>query len=143
MADMVLVSFHCHENGATRDQPPEFLETFARACIEEGADAFIGHGPHVTRGIEIYNGRPIFYSLGNFIFQNETVRWQPAHNYELVKLDHTATPADFYAARSEDDTRWFPSDPICWESIAAQSVRLRCTPSTWDTDGRDPKEGVP
>ena len=120
MADMVLVSFHCHENGATRDQPPEFLETFARACIEEGADAFLGHGPHVTRGIEIYNGRPIFYSLGNFIFQNETVRWQPAHNYELVKLDHTATPADFYAARSENDTRWFPSDTICWESIAAQ-----------------------
>ena len=120
MADRVLVSFHCHEAGATREEPPEFLESFARACVDEGADAFIGHGPHFTRGIEIYRGSPIFYSLGNFIFQNDTVRWQPAYNYDLMKLDHSATPADFYEARSDKDTRGFPADPIYWESVVAQ-----------------------
>ena len=122
MADWVVVSFHCHESGKTRDEPPEFLTTFARACIDAGAHAFIGHGPHVTRGIEIYEGRPIFYSLGNFIFQNDTVRWQPSYNYDLVKLEDGATPADFYDARSENDSRGFPADSVYWESVVA-----RCT----------------
>lgn len=120
MADWVLVSVHCHENGKGRDEPPEFLQEFAKACIDEGADVFIGHGPHVTRGIEIYNGKPIFYSLGNFIFQNDTVLWQPSFNYEAMKLDHSATPADFYEARSENDSRGFPSDSAYWESIVVE-----------------------
>ena len=120
MADWVLVSLHCHETGATREDPPQFLTTFARACIDEGADAFIGHGPHVTRGIEIYNGRPIFYSLGNYIFQNDTVRWQPSYNYDLVKLGHDSTPADFYDARSENDSRGFPSESTYWESAVVR-----------------------
>lgn len=120
MADWVFVAFHCHESGANRDEPPEFLTTFARACIDEGADAFLGHGPHVTRGVEIYHGKPIFYSLGNFIFQNDTVRWQPAFNYDSVNLDHGSTPADFYDARSEKDTRGFPSESAYWESVVVQ-----------------------
>ena len=120
MADWVFVAFHCHESGAVREEPPEFLVTFARACIAEGADGFFGHGPHVTRGVEIYRGKPIFYSLGNFIFQNETVRWQPSSNYESVHLDHEATPADFYDARTEKETRGFPGDPVYWESVVAR-----------------------
>ena len=120
MADWVLVSFHCHESGGARDEPPDFLKTFARACIDAGADAFLGHGPHVTRGIEIHGGKPIFYSLGNFIFQNDTVRWQPAFNYESVRLGHDHTPADFYDRRSENDARGFPADPVYWQSVVAQ-----------------------
>ena len=120
MADWVFVSFHCHESGETRDDPPEFLTTFARACIDAGADAFLGHGPHITRAVEIHNGKPIFYSLGNFIFQNDTVRWQPAYNYESVGLGPEHTPADFYDRRSENDTRGFPGDPIYWNGVVAQ-----------------------
>ena len=44
----------------------------AHWAIDQGADLFAGHGPHFLRGIEIYKNRPIFYSLGNFIFQNGT-----------------------------------------------------------------------
>ena len=120
MADWVMVSVHCHESGAHRDEPPQFLVDFAHACIDEGADVFIGHGPHVTRGIEIYKDRPIMYSLGNFIFQNDTVRWQPSYNYESVKLDSDATPADFYDARSDQDKRGFPADALYWESVVAR-----------------------
>lgn len=43
-------------------------EKLAHALIDAGIDAVIGHHPHVTQDIEIYNGKPIFYSLGNFIF---------------------------------------------------------------------------
>ena len=120
MADWVVVSFHCHERGAEREEPPDFLVTFARRCIDEGADVFVGHGPHFLKGMEIYDGKPIFYSLGNFIFQNDTVRWQPTENYEAMKLDWTATPADFYEARSGNDTRGFPADPVFWETVVAE-----------------------
>ena len=40
----------------------------AHSLIEAGADVIIGHHPHVIQGLEIYQGKPIFYSLGNFIF---------------------------------------------------------------------------
>ncbi len=41
---------------------------FAHGLIDSGADAVIGHHPHVAQPIEFYHGKPIFYSLGNFIF---------------------------------------------------------------------------
>ena len=120
MSDWVLVSFHCHESGNTMAEPPEFLIDFAHKCIDAGASAFIGHGPHVTRGIEIYKGAPIMYSLGNFIFQNDAVKWQPSYNYDQIGLDHYHTPADFYDKRSDKGTRGFPGDPIYWQSVVAQ-----------------------
>ena len=124
-ADWVLVSIHAHESlGADRERPAEFIETVARACVDAGAHAVIGHGPHVLRGIEIYKGAPIFYSLGNFIFQNETIRHQPADFYERLGLGPDATVADVFDARSKGDTSGFPSDRLYWESVVA-----RCT---WD-----------
>ena len=115
-AEWVLVSAHCHENGNGREEPPEFLRTFARACIEAGADAFIGHGPHYVKGVEVHQGKPILYSIGNFILQNELVR-QPTEIYDRFGLDHTATPGQMYDARTANDARGFPSDPIYWESV--------------------------
>jgi gamma-polyglutamate biosynthesis protein CapA len=43
-------------------------EEFARALIDAGADVIIGHHPHVTQEVDLYKGAPIFYSLGNFVF---------------------------------------------------------------------------
>ncbi len=40
----------------------------AQSFIDAGADMIVGHHPHVVEDLELYNGRPIFYSLGNFIF---------------------------------------------------------------------------
>ena len=40
---------------------------FARAAIAAGADAIVGYGPHVLRAAECIAGRPVFYSLGNFL----------------------------------------------------------------------------
>ena len=48
-------------------EPRGDLRRWARAVIDAGADAVVGHGPHVLRGIEFYRGRPIAYSLGNFL----------------------------------------------------------------------------
>jgi poly-gamma-glutamate synthesis protein (capsule biosynthesis protein) len=43
-----------------------------KRAIDAGADAILGSGPHVLRGIEMYKGKPIFYSLGDFIYQYRT-----------------------------------------------------------------------
>jgi poly-gamma-glutamate capsule biosynthesis protein CapA/YwtB (metallophosphatase superfamily) len=122
-ADWVVVSIHAHEGApGNREMPAEFLVTFAHAAIDAGADLFVGHGPHVLREIEIYKKKPIFYSLANFIFQNETVGFQPQENYDQFNLPLSATPADYFDARSANDTRGFPADRTFWESVEAEAI---------------------
>lgn len=126
-ADWVVMSLHYHEFGgkgfltnAIRTQLEEaadFVSAFARQAIDAGADLFVAHGPHVPLGVEIYKGKPIFYSVGNFIFQNETVRFLPADAYERFDLDAKATPADFLDARTQGDSKGHPADPLYWENI--------------------------
>lgn len=53
-------------------QPEEYQKSLAKQYIDAGADAVIGAHPHVLQGIEYYQGKPVFYSLGNFIFSNST-----------------------------------------------------------------------
>jgi poly-gamma-glutamate synthesis protein (capsule biosynthesis protein) len=118
-ADWVLVSSHSHENSGDRQQPARFQSAFARAAIDAGADIWLNHGPHVLRGIEIYKGRPIFYSVANFIFQNETVEFLPAENYSRYDLGPDATPAEFSDHRYANDTRGFPVDDLNWQSVVA------------------------
>jgi poly-gamma-glutamate capsule biosynthesis protein CapA/YwtB (metallophosphatase superfamily) len=75
--DLVVVSFHGGAEGNRVQHVPQGVETFhrrsrgdlrafAHAMIEAGAAAVIGHGPHVLRAMEIYQGHFIAYSLGNF-----------------------------------------------------------------------------
>ena len=66
-ADVVIVSYH----GGVEYSPTPTDETraFVRGCIDAGADVVVGHHPHVTQGVEFYKGKPIFYSLGNFVFK--------------------------------------------------------------------------
>jgi poly-gamma-glutamate synthesis protein (capsule biosynthesis protein) len=119
LADYVIVTIHAHESGAERMAPADFLVSFAHAMIDAGADVFVGHGPHVLRGIEIYRGKPIFYSLGDFLFQNETLLRLPAENYERYELGTDAHVGDFNLSRYANDTRSFPAQPEIWESVIA------------------------
>jgi poly-gamma-glutamate capsule biosynthesis protein CapA/YwtB (metallophosphatase superfamily) len=86
-ARLVLVGMHAHESFRNMNTPDKFLQPVARACIDAGADAFFGAGPHVTWGIELYKRRPICYSLGDFFFQYETVRAYAADSYQAYGLD--------------------------------------------------------
>ncbi len=52
--------------------PPPYLQRACRAVIEAGADCVVGHHAHVPQGIELHLGRPIAYSLGNFLFYQPT-----------------------------------------------------------------------
>lgn len=129
-ADWVLFSFHNHEFGAAGrltaatevelGETAGFVVDFARAAVEAGADVVVGHGPHLTMGVEVHRGRPILYSLGNFLFQNETIDAFPAEAYERFGLGPSATPSQFLDARTGGDTRGFPAAPEFWHGCLAQ-----------------------
>ncbi len=114
LADYVIVAIHAHTDG-------DYLKAFAHAVVDAGADVVVGHGPHYLRGIEIYQGRPIFYSLGDFLFQNETLLRLPYDNYEPYGIadDMGKWVADFNAARYQNDTRSYPANREIWESVVA------------------------
>lgn len=119
LADYTFVTIHAHEGAANRAVPAQFLVTFARAMVDAGADFFVGHGPHVLRGVEMYKGKPIMYSLGDFIFQNETVLRLPSENYEPYSLGIDAGVADFNDRRYNNDKTGFPADREIWEAVVA------------------------
>jgi poly-gamma-glutamate synthesis protein (capsule biosynthesis protein) len=120
-ADFVFVTIHAHEPGNWSETPPDFLEQFARATIDAGADMFLGHGPHQVRAIEIYKGRPIFYSLGNFLFQFETFGPQAADVYETYNLDPFRTTIGEFFDSLKGKGLEFKED-IWWESVIAKST---------------------
>ena len=75
--DLVIVTHHGGAEGSSAcrvTRQPEFgggckrgnVYTFSHRCIDAGADLVFGHGPHVVRGMELYKGKLIAYSLGNF-----------------------------------------------------------------------------
>jgi poly-gamma-glutamate synthesis protein (capsule biosynthesis protein) len=100
---------------------PSFCEELARDCLDAGAHAFIGHGPHQLRGIEVYEGRPIFYSLNSWAQQLGAMERLPQEHYERFGLGTDALPGDYFAAGTptdagDDDHGRFP-DPTFWEGI--------------------------
>lgn len=81
-ADLVFVSLHW----GLENQPnvhPKQVEV-AHSLVDAGADAIIGHHPHVPHGIEIYKKRPILYSLGNFIFGYTRDQWSDNYLADIV-----------------------------------------------------------
>ena len=128
-ADWVVVSYHSHEFGglsaltatsrADLEEPAEFATEVAHRAIDAGADIFVGHGSHMPLGIEFYKGRPVLYSVGNFIFQNETVHAFPDDAYRRFDLGPEATPADFLDARTDGDRKGHPASPGYWRNVIA------------------------
>lgn len=65
-ADLIIASFHW---GTEKSYEPDEVQIeLAHAAIDNGADLVLGHHPHVLEGIEVYKGKNIVYSLGNFCF---------------------------------------------------------------------------
>jgi poly-gamma-glutamate synthesis protein (capsule biosynthesis protein) len=64
-ADIIIVHAHFGEN--YRDVTA-YQRRIARELIDAGADVVNGHHPHVAQGVDLYRGKPILYSLGNFTF---------------------------------------------------------------------------
>jgi poly-gamma-glutamate capsule biosynthesis protein CapA/YwtB (metallophosphatase superfamily) len=110
-SDFVVATIHAHQNQSVLEvfhsstRPPAFLVDLAHRAIDEGAHAFVGHGPHILRGIEIYKGRPIFYGMGEFFRQ---MNWSLATEFGLADAPPTPSTESF-------------NGPPAWESILATS----------------------
>jgi poly-gamma-glutamate synthesis protein (capsule biosynthesis protein) len=149
-ADWVVTSVHTHEGEGAytlHHSTPSFFETFARDCVDAGADMFVGHGPHCVRGIELYEGAPIFYSLGSFIQETENVTRLPQKVYDIFDLGPNATPADVYDTRAEsgymdDAAYWECVFPIC-EYEDGEVSHIELTPLELGFDEGRPRRGRP
>lgn len=92
-ADIVIVSFHwgLEYQPVTRQQ-----RQLGRAAVEAGADLVFGHHPHVPQGVELHQGRPILYSLGNLVF----------HPFQAAARDMLAAVVRF---ERQGDLGWRPT----------------------------------
>lgn len=126
-SDVVIVSVHSHQfapgvdGKGTKHDNPQFLERFARACVDAGADIVFCHGPHCLRGVEEHNGSLILYGLGNFIFQHEGMEYLPEEIYQkygLRRCDVTG-PQALFMRRSRNRTIGLNASPAAWQSVIA------------------------
>ena len=146
-ADFAVVSMHSHEFDQSNLVPAAFMQAIARKAIDAGADIFVGHGPHLLRGIEIYKGRPIFYSLANFCHMDDALQPLPRDHYALLEADPDAvTPAAYMHQWRE----LLLKDPALLESVVAVSrfehgelKEIRLHPIDLDAFGRASRRGVP
>ena len=73
---------------------PRMKQTY-RFFVDAGADAVVGHHPHCFSGYEVYNGAPIFYSIGNFLFDKGSAPVSSWNQGFMVELQILADKADF------------------------------------------------
>jgi poly-gamma-glutamate synthesis protein (capsule biosynthesis protein) len=119
--DVLIVMLHSHEPSNLSQIPAEFVQRFARATIDAGASVVAGSGPHQLRGIELYKGGVIFYSLGNFKFDYNIIDPRAGDVYDAG--------TDLYALAlgALEDSRDYPAvprleEPIWWESVIATAT---------------------
>jgi poly-gamma-glutamate capsule biosynthesis protein CapA/YwtB (metallophosphatase superfamily) len=108
-ADMVVISIHAGSEGTgamnVRNQTESFfgenrgnMVMFSRTMIDNGADLILGHGPHVPRALELYKGKLIAYSLGNFMGY-QTLSTDAELAYSLVLEVELNNQGDFVSGK--------------------------------------------
>lgn len=135
LADLVIVAHHFSvSDGPRGDTPPGFVKEFAHAVIDGGADIYVGHGWHRTLGIEIYNGKPIFYGIGNFFAQSEFIQRVPYDSYDAWGHDvdslPTLTPAvhPLHPGLDTPSDTWWSSAIIKLDMEGEKLKRVRLHP---------------
>jgi poly-gamma-glutamate synthesis protein (capsule biosynthesis protein) len=121
-ANFVLFSIHAHEitpygspsQGDDNDtaRAASFEPILFHAAIDAGADAVVRNGPHVLGGIEIYKGKPIFYSLGSFFFEFGGSRSYKVPGGMLLRFSdawfQTVVPVVTYRRGEVSEIRLYP-----------------------------------
>lgn len=82
--DWVVVNYHWTEDIASYPEPWQM--SLARSAIDQGADLVVGYHPNVLQGAEIYRGRAIAYSLGNFIFEDQVPSDRSDYDSAVLKV---------------------------------------------------------
>lgn len=122
-AEFVVMSLHAHQGAGLKGNSPclaDFLPDVARRFVDAGADVVVGHGPHMLRAMEVYRGKPIFYSLGDFYYVSCGIERYPAEVYLGRDLSDKATPADLQDINNkhaDGSPRGFAADARFWQSV--------------------------
>lgn len=125
-ADLVILS--CHWGVSAKDEPVDYQKEIAHAAIDAGADLVFGHHPHVVQGGEIYKGKPVFYSLGNFVFD-----WTVMRNRHLDGIalrcnlaDKAISAIELLPARrgQDNDIRFEPATGVAGREILSRFETL-------------------
>lgn len=138
-ADLLLVSLHNHDvthhraHGIQETTPANDQIMFHRA-LDAGADLVLGTGPHVLRGIELRKGKPIFYSLGDFIYHYRNPDRMPADIVHQRDIEMPVVPGQSVFDRRDS--------PEVMEGVVARLVlnggklkRVQLLPVTIDDEG--------
>ena len=137
------------------DEPPDFLKTLAHEAIDNGADLVTFHGPFVFRAIEVYRGKPIFYSLGSFVrqaYQQDIVPWETYSEHSFVgrdydgvnPLDTTVPDAQFLTTRTgRHPARFFCGASARCRYLDSKLNEIRLHPFDLGFDGTLAELGTP
>jgi len=143
--DIVMVALHNHDLSHHRaygiqDMTPANDRIMYHRAIDAGADMVIGSGPHVLRAIEFYKGKPIFFSLSNFIYQYRTPDKIPV---DLIhqRDGEIARPANVSVWDRRDQPQTFEGVMLRLTINKETLKRIELIPFTIDDEG--PLYGVP
>jgi poly-gamma-glutamate capsule biosynthesis protein CapA/YwtB (metallophosphatase superfamily) len=134
-SDLSVLAIHAHHGEHAPDRPPDYLRELGRSALDAGAGAVIVSGPHRLAPIELHDGHPILYGLGNFIWSDMT---EPLQGYFYRHSRATlasfpdagaVTDADLSAALNAeffDDEEIFRSVAVTvrFEGRAVSEIRL-------------------
>ena len=95
---VVIAYQHNHDWEPDMAQVPDWQRALARRCIDAGAAVFAGHGAPLLQGMEFHRGAPLFYGLGNFVFQTE----KPAGAYPPESWEGVIAECAFEGGRCRD-----------------------------------------
>lgn len=133
--DVVVVALHCGVIRLPRIVP-DYHVAAAHACIDAGADLIVSHSPHMPKGIEVYRGKVVFYSLGVFSMTKPfpSPLWSaPAWQHGSIRNQHDLDP----------QYPFMPYGRHCTRSLLAKAVvsgsgveRVSFLPMTFDTQYR-------
>lgn len=123
--DIVIASHHW----GLKKEVLHYMSEIGHAAIDAGADAVIGHGPHHPMAIEVYKGRPIYYSLSSFSF-NVGHRGQKSGNWmgQMARIDfdgRQVVDAAFRWVRHNDANETYFPDPAA-ETVALETLTAAC-----------------
>ncbi|TSC23328.1 CapA family protein [Corallococcus sp. Z5C101001] len=119
-ADLVLPFFHWGIEGNTTPEP--YQVRLAHAAIDAGAAGVLGSHPHVLQSMELYRGRPVLYSLGNFVFGGN---WNPRDKRSVLwraRFDSTGYLSSDVLPLRTDRYPEFPVQPVPVTGAEAEGV---------------------